>query len=85
METIVKPDYQITIPFEVRKKLDISINDKVDWKVQDNKVVMMKKKSSSVKKKLNLKKLNSLIKVSPGKISDDIEQAKQLIAVHASK
>lgn len=82
MEATIKPNYQISIPFELIKELKLSVNDKVDLESKDGKIVISKKKN---KKKPSFLDLKNSIKVGPGDIEKDIEKMKKMRAAKIAK
>jgi len=77
MEATIKPNYQISIPFELIKELKLSVNDKVELKTVKGTIVISKKKNQ---KKPSLLDLRGIIKVGPGNIQKDIEKMKNIRA-----
>jgi len=74
MQTVISAKFQTTIPKKIREQLKLSINDALDWQVDhDGKIIV-----EPLHKKFLLRK-NS-IDTGPGKIDDDIVQARTLRA-----
>ena len=46
MQTLVSTKYQVVIPREVRKRLDIKVGQKMDMEVTENRIVLSKAKKS---------------------------------------
>ena len=70
MQSVITSKYQTTIPKAVRDRLKLSVHDTLEWKIEQGKIVVL-----PVQKEF-LKHRNS-IKIGPGKIEDDIKQARQ--------
>ena len=63
MQTLVSTKYQIVIPKEVRKRLDINVGQKMDIEVTENRIVLSKvKKSQSWDLEYYRKKLGGIWK-----------------------
>ena len=56
IETKISKGFKITIPSEIRKQLDITENDKIEWLVNENNEVVI-----NVKKKKSLKDIIGII------------------------
>ena len=69
MQSSITSKYQITIPKGVREKLKLSVHDAIEWKIEDDKVVVY-----PVQQRF-LQYRNS-VRVGPGEIRDDIEEAR---------
>jgi len=70
MQSVITAKFQITIPKDVRERLKLSIHDTLEWKIDRGKIVVL-----PVQKKFL--KYRNRIKTGPGKIEDDIKQARQ--------
>ena len=77
METVIKPNFQISIPFEVIKELKLSVNDKVDLNMVDGKIIISKKNNY---KKASLMDFRGVIKVGHGSIENDIGEMRKIRA-----
>ena len=73
MQSSITSKYQITIPKGVREKLKLSVHDAIEWKIEDDKVVVY-----PVQQRF-LQYRNS-VQVGPGEIRDDIEEARANLA-----
>jgi AbrB family looped-hinge helix DNA binding protein len=73
MQSLITSKYQITIPKVVREKLKLSVHDAIEWKIEDDKVVVY-----PVQQRF-LQHRNS-VQVGPGEIRDDIEAARAQMA-----
>jgi AbrB family looped-hinge helix DNA binding protein len=73
MQSLITSKYQITIPKAVREKLKLSVHDALEWKIEDEKIVVYPVQQRFLQHK------NS-VKVGPGEIRDDIEAARAQIA-----
>jgi AbrB family looped-hinge helix DNA binding protein len=70
MQSVITSKFQTTIPKDVRERLKLSIHDTLEWKVDRGKIVVL-----PVQKKFL--EYRNKIKTGPGKIADDIEQARK--------
>jgi len=70
MNSTVTSKYQTTIPKEVREKLDIAVNDVLEWVVEKGKVTVY-----PVHK--NFLRFRNMVKVGEGDIEADLEQARE--------
>jgi len=71
MNSTVTSKYQTTIPKEVREKLDISVNDVLEWVVEKGKVTIY-----PVHK--NFLRFRNTVKVGEGDIEADLEHAREI-------
>jgi AbrB family looped-hinge helix DNA binding protein len=69
MQSLITSKYQITIPKTVREKLKLSVHDAIEWKIEDDKVLVY-----PVQQRF-LQYRNS-VQVGPGEIREDIEAAR---------
>ncbi len=65
--------FRLTIPEIIRENLNLSVNDKIEWKVDKNRAIIYPSF-------LNIMSLKNKIKVGNGDINKDIEQARKIIA-----
>jgi len=63
--------YQTTIPKKVRNKFKLQVADTIEWKIEDDKVIIEPSEKPFLKYK-------AFIKVQPGNTKDDIIKARQL-------
>ncbi|MBW1683219.1 MAG: AbrB/MazE/SpoVT family DNA-binding domain-containing protein [Deltaproteobacteria bacterium] len=70
MRTIITSKYQTTIPKAIRERLRLSINDTIEWKVQNGKIVGVPMQKKFLKYK-------NTIKTGVGNIEDDIRSARK--------
>jgi AbrB family looped-hinge helix DNA binding protein len=70
MQSVITSKFQTTIPKSVRENLKLSVNDRLEWKVDRGKIVV------SPVHKIFLKHRNS-IKTGIGDISEDIRLARE--------
>jgi len=70
MQSVITSKFQTTIPKEVRERLKLSIRDTLEWKIDRGKIVVL-----PVQKKFF--EYRNKIKTGPGKIDDDIKQARK--------
>ena len=61
--------YQTTVPKRVRDKLKLHVADSLEWKIEDDKVVVFPAGKEFLK-------YHSIIKIGTGSIKADIEKAK---------
>ena len=73
MKTKITDKFQITIPKEIRKKMNLSQKDSIEWTTEDGKIIIKPVKREFLKYK-------GYIKVGEGNIEEDIQAAKNLIA-----
>jgi AbrB family looped-hinge helix DNA binding protein len=73
MQSSITSKYQTTIPKSIREKLKLSVHDAIEWKIEDDKVVVY-----PVQQRF-LQYRNS-VKVGPGEIRDDVETARVQMA-----
>jgi len=72
----LKRGYKITIPKSIREALNIKENSELEWRVEDQKIIIEPIKG-------DLMKLQSIIKIGAGDIDTDIEEARKKIAKNA--
>ena len=70
MQSVITSKFQTTIPKDVRERLKLSIHDTLEWKIDRGKIVVL-----PVQKKFL--EYRNKIKTGPGKIEDDIKQARK--------
>ncbi len=70
MQSVITSKFQTTIPKDVREQLKLSIHDTLEWKIDRGKIVVLpaQKKFFDYRNK---------IKAGPGKIEEDIKQARR--------
>jgi AbrB family looped-hinge helix DNA binding protein len=73
MKTKITDKFQITIPKEIRKKMNLSQKDSIEWTIEEGKIIIKPLKRKFLKYK-------GYIKVGEGNIEEDIQTAKNLIA-----
>ncbi len=73
MQSLITSKYQITIPKSVREKLKLSVHDAIEWKIEDDKVVVYPVQQRFLQYK------NS-VQVGAGEIRDDIQAARVELA-----
>lgn len=73
MQTVITAKFQTTIPKKIREKLKLVVNDALDWRVEEGRIIL-----EPLHKGFLLRK-NS-IKTGPGDIDADIARAKRLRA-----
>ncbi len=71
VESTVTSKFQTTIPKHVRDKLNISVKDTLEWKIDNGKIEIRVNKNRFLTYK-------NLIKVGAGDIEKDIKRAKKL-------
>ncbi len=71
MESIVTSKFQTTIPKAVRENLKIKVNDAIEWKVENGKVIVTPVQTNFLKHK------NS-VSTGKGNISEDIQMARKM-------
>lgn len=70
MQSVITSKYQTTIPKDVRDRLKLSVHDTLEWKIEEGKIVVLPVKKEFLKYK-------NRINTGPGKIENDIKQARQ--------
>jgi AbrB family looped-hinge helix DNA binding protein len=70
MQSVITSKFQTTIPKDVRERLKLSIHDTLEWKIDRGKIVVLPVQKEFLK-------YRNRIKTGPGKIEDDIKQARQ--------
>ena len=70
MRTVITSKYQTTIPKAIREDLRLSINDTIEWKVENGRIVVV-----PMQKKF-LKFINT-VKTGGGNIEDDIKLSRK--------
>lgn len=70
MHTVITSKFQTTIPKRIRERLHLSIHDKLDWGIENGKIVV----SPSKPKFLDLR---GSIKIGAGDIAGDIQAARE--------
>jgi AbrB family looped-hinge helix DNA binding protein len=66
MRTIITSKYQTTIPKAIRENLSLSINDSLEWKVENGKILVLPTQK-------NFLKFKNAIKTGSGDIKKDIK------------
>ena len=70
MQSVITSKFRTTIPKKVRERLNLSVYDTLEWKVDRGKIVVL-----PVQKKFL--DYRNKIKTGPGKIEEDIKQARK--------
>ena len=70
MKSVVTSKFQTTIPKAIRESLKLSINDTIDWEVQDGKALVSPAKKPFMR-------YQNVIKVGAGNIRSDIDEGRQ--------
>ena len=70
MQSVITSKFRTTIPKKVRERLNLSVYDTLEWKIDRGKIVV-----SPVQKKFL--EYRNKIKTGPGKIEEDIKQARK--------
>jgi AbrB family looped-hinge helix DNA binding protein len=73
MQSLITSKYQITIPKNIREKLKLSVHDTLEWKIEDDRVVVY-----PVQQRFLV--YRNFVRVGPGEISEDIDQARMQLA-----
>ncbi len=66
MRTVITSKYQTTIPKAIRENLNLSINDALEWKVENGKIVVLPTQK-------NFLKFRNSVKTGSGDIKNDIK------------
>ena len=70
MQSVITSKFRTTIPKEVRERLNLSVYDTLEWKIYQGKILVQ-----PVQK--NFLEYRNKIKTGPGKIEEDIKQARK--------
>ncbi len=70
MRTTITSKYQTTIPKAIREDLNISINDTLEWNVEDGKIMVLPMQK-------NFLKFRNAIKTGSGDIENDIKLSRK--------
>ncbi len=73
MKTKITDKFQITIPKEIRKKMNLSRKDSIEWTTEEGKIIIKPVKKEFLK-------YRGYIQVGKGDISEDIRAARKMIA-----
>jgi AbrB family looped-hinge helix DNA binding protein len=71
MKSRITSKYQITIPKEIRDRLNLSISDSIEWKIEKNKIFVEPVNKPFLKYK-------GSIKTKPGNIKEDILRSRRM-------
>ncbi len=74
MKSRITSKYQITIPMEIRDRLNLSISDSIEWKVEKNKIFVEPVNKPFLKYK-------GSIKTKPGNINEDILRSRRMMVL----
>lgn len=66
MRTVITSKYQTTIPKAIRENLSLSINDALEWRVENGKIVVLPTQK-------NFLKFRNVVKTGSGDIKNDIK------------
>jgi len=66
MRTVITSKYQTTIPKAIRENLNLSINDALEWRVENGKIVVLPTQK-------NFLKFRNSVKTGSGDIKNDIK------------
>ena len=70
MQTVITSKFQTTIPKAIREKLLLSVNDTLDWRIEDGRIVVLPMQADFLKHK------NS-VQIGTGDIAEDIQAARK--------
>ena len=73
MKSKITSKFQTTIPKKIREKMKLSVNDSIEWKMEDGKVILEPADKPFLK-------YRGAIAVGEGDIDKDISRAKRIIA-----
>ena len=71
MKSSITSKFQTTIPKDIRENLKLSVNDALEWKIENGKAVVTPLKAPFLK-------YRNSIKVGAGEITQDIKDARKL-------
>ena len=73
MQSVITSKFQTTIPKKIREQLHLSVHDSLDWQVKKGQIVVSPMSASFLG-------FQNSVKIGPGDIKEDIQQARQLRA-----
>ena len=73
MKTKITDKFQITIPKEIRKKMNLSRKDSIEWTTEEGKIIIKPVKKEFLK-------YRGCIQVGEGDIEEDIKTARKMMA-----
>ncbi len=78
MRTTISTNFKTTIPKKIRKALDLHEKDTLEWRVENDKIVL-----TPIKNKFDIMALKGIVNIPPGDVKTDIELARKMIANEA--
>ena len=73
MQSLITSKFQITIPKSIREKLKLAVHDTLEWKIEDDKVVVYPVQNKFLRHR-------NVIRVGSGEIREDVENARRALA-----
>ena len=70
MKSTITAKFQTTIPRDVRKRLKLTVHDTVDWRIEDDRVVVVPLRCDFLRHR-------NRISVGAGEVGDDLAAARQ--------
>ena len=71
MKSAITSKYQTTIPKSIRDDLKLSINDALEWNIENGKAIVVPVKKPFLK-------FRNAVKIGKGNISEDLQKARVL-------
>jgi len=71
MKSKITSKFQITIPREIRDRLNLSVSDSIEWKIEKNRILVEPVNRPFLKHK-------GSIKIAAGNIKEDILKARRM-------
>ncbi len=73
MQSVITSEFNTIIPKVIREKLKLSVNDTLEWKIEDRKIIVFPTRSSFLK-------YQNAVKIGKGDISEDIQKVRNIRA-----
>ena len=71
MQTLITSKFQTTIPKAIREKLLLSVNDTLDWQIEDGRIIVSPVQADFLKHR------NS-VRTGTGDIAEDVQAARKM-------
>jgi len=78
MRTTISTRFKTTIPKKIRKALDLHEKDTLEWRIENDKIVL-----TPIKKNISIMELKGVVNILPGDVKADIELARKMMANEA--
>jgi AbrB family looped-hinge helix DNA binding protein len=73
MQTVITSKFQTTIPKKIREKLLLSVKDSLDWKIENDRIIISPMQTDFLK-------YQNSIQTGNGDIAEDIKSARKIRA-----